>query len=289
MKGIEMSRSLKIFVVFMNLIFGGFWIAGYAREGPLTFENILTVFMGMLFVNVVAVPLMIHSDNSRRAFYGPSKPKPPKKLPPTQGKTILEAEHHNLIEVRLEEIPNLHELTRINLGLNQLKTIDLSPLAGSTNLKELVLYMNHLESIDLSPLASCPNFEYLDLTDNKIESIDLTPFSSCLKLTGLNIGMNRTSQLDLSPISECRELEVLNVDSMNLREIDLSPLRGFTKLWFLKLDDNEFTSLDITPLFECESLTEFPIDNVELTTTISREIEDWPKGVRKHRKKFRKS
>ena len=170
-----MSRSLKIYVVFMNLIYGGFCISGYARSGLLTLENVLTILVGLFMINVVAVPVMIHLDNSRRAFYGPSKQKTPKNLPTTQNKSVLEAEHHSLVEVSLKEIHNLHELTRINLGLNQLKSIDLSPLAGSTNLKELVLYMNKIESIDLSPLASCPNLEYLDLTDNKLESIDLTP------------------------------------------------------------------------------------------------------------------
>ncbi|MFW9788109.1 MAG: leucine-rich repeat domain-containing protein [Candidatus Thorarchaeota archaeon] len=219
----------------------------------------------------------------------PAKPKPPKTLVIDSNQTVLEAESFRLTEFHLDEIENIHRFTRINLGLNNLRRIDLTPLAGSDNLKELVLYMNHLETIDLTPLASCPNLEYLDLTSNDLETIDLTPLSSCLKLTGLNIGQNGTSHLNLSPISECKDLEVLNIDDMNLREIDLSPLRGFAKLWFLKLDDNDLVSLDITPLFECKSLTEFTLDRIELTTTMSRPIEEWPKGVRTHKKKFRKS
>lgn len=200
----------------------------------------------------------------------------------------LDLESSRIHEFSFEDVQNLDELQRISLGSNELRKIDLTPLAGNTNLKELILYMNHLESIDLSPLASCPNLEYLDLTCNDLETIDLAPLSSCLKLSGLNIGANKTSELDLSPISECKEMEVLNIDGMNLREIDLSPLRGFTKLWFLKLDENEFTSLDITPLFECTSLTNLQIDNIELTTTIILPIEDWPEGVRKHKKRFRR-
>ncbi len=207
----------------------------------------------------------------------------------TPGSKILDLESSRLHEFSFKDVQNLDRIQRISLGINELNTIDLSPLAGNTNLKELILYMNELESIDLTPLASCPNLEYLDLTANKLESIDLTPLSSCLKLTGLNIGVNRISQLDLSPISECKDMEVLNIDGMNLREIDLSPLRGFTKLWFLKLDDNEFTSLDITPLFDCVSLTDFQIDNIQLTTTLCRDIEEWPKGVRKHKRKFREN
>lgn len=212
-----------------------------------------------------------------------------KELTATRGRTVLEAEHQRLTEFHLEDIPNLHKLTRINLGLNELKTIDLSPLAGSAKLKELILYMNHLETINLTPLASCPNLEYLDLTDNDLESIDLTPLASCTKLEALNIGINKTSEIDLSPLSECRDLKILTIDGMGLREVELSPLKNCTKLEFLKLDDNELISLDVTPLFECKSLTDFPIDKIEFTTTLSQPIEDWPEGVRKHRKRFRKS
>ncbi len=210
----------------------------------------------------------------------------PKKIPATGGKTVLEAEHFNLIEVHLEEIHNLHKLTRINLGLNQLTTIDLSPLAGSTRIKELILYMNHLETIDLSPLASCPNLEYLDLTDNDLESLDLTPLASCIKLDALNIGINKTLEIDLSPLSECTDLKILTIDGMGLREVELSPLKNCIKLECLKLDDNELISLDVTPLFECKSLTDFPIDKIELTTTLSQAIEDWPEGVRKQKRRI---
>ena len=47
-------------------------------------------------------------------------------------------------------------------------------------------------------------------------------------------------------------------------------------------------SVDITPLFECKSLTKFEVDRIELTTTVDFPIEDWPEGIRKHRKKIRK-
>ena len=248
---------------------------------PVTFSERLVGTVVAFGIGLAGVPFAIlyleyeFSDRKRKQV--------------TPGSTILELESSRLHAFSFNDVQNLDRIQRINLGLNELKTIDLSPLAGSTSLKELILYMNQLEIIDLTPLASCPNLEYLDLTCNDLETIDLTPLSSCLKLTGLNIGQNRTSHIDLSPISGCKDLEVLNIDCMDLREIDLSPLRGFTKLWFLKLEDNDLVSLDITPLFECISLTEFTLDRIELTTTMSRPIEDWPKGVRKHKKKFRKS
>jgi hypothetical protein len=74
---------------------------------------------------------------------------------------------------------------------------------------------------------------------------------------------------------------------MHLERLDLYPLKDCLRLEFLKVDDNEFESLDVTPLFDCKSLTNFPIDKIELTSTLKREIEEWPQGVRKHRKRFR--
>jgi hypothetical protein len=282
-------KGLVTYVLFCSFFCGVFATGLYARSENPTVATVLAVFFSwFLFVALCSTAIGICMMKITTDIWAQDVLNAPKKLVINPSQTVLEAEHHNLTEVNLEEIHNLLEFTRINLGLNQLKTIDLSPLTGSSVLKELILYMNYLESIDLSPLASCPNFEYLDLTDNNLETIDLTPLASCLKLNALNIGINRTSEIDLSPLAECKDLKILTIDGMNLREIDLSPLKNCTKLEFLKLDDNELISLDVTPLFDCKSLIDFPIDKIELTTTLSREVEDWPEGVRKHTKKFRK-
>ena len=199
----------------------------------------------------------------------------------------LDLESSRLSEFIFEDIPDLDQLQRISLGINELRTLDLTPLAGSTNLVELILYYNRLETIDLSPLASCPNLEYLDLAINNLETIDLTPLRSCIKLTAVNLGGNETSAIDLSPLSECRDLEILTIDGMKLREVDLSPLENCSKLKFLKLNDNEMSSVDITPLFECKQLIDFEIDRIDLITNLNREIEDWPEGVRKYKRFFK--
>lgn len=177
----------------------------------------------------------------------------------------LDLESAGLTEFSFEDTPNLSEIQRINLGINELKTIDLAPLAGSDNLRELILYCNRIEEIDLAPLASCVNLEYLDLTVNNLKTIDLKFLSSCTHLTALNLG------------------------GMKLKEVDLSPLKFCTELEILQLHDNELESLDITPLFECRDLVDFEIDGIELITSLDREIDQWPEGVRKHRKRFRKN
>jgi Leucine-rich repeat (LRR) protein len=216
-----------------------------------------------------------------------AKLEPPKELPATDNRTILEAEGFRLEEVQLDQVHNLHKLTRINIGVNELKSIDLTPLAGSHRLKELVLYFNRLEEIDLSPLAECPNLEYIDLAVNNLESIDLSPLTMCKKINAINLGGNPTGQINLEPLADLQDLKILTIDDMNLKEVDLSPLRNCTKLEFLKLNDNVIRSVDITPLFRCKSLVELEIDRIELATTLDLLIGNWPPGIQKHRKRIR--
>ena len=201
----------------------------------------------------------------------------------------LDLEAKGLTEYDFEDIQNIAKIQIISLGRNELKRLDLTPLTGSRKLTELILYYNRLEEIDLTPLAQCPNLEYLDLAINNLHRLDLTPLASCKKLNAINLGGNPTGQIDLTPLSTLSNLKILTIDDMKLQEVDLSPLENCKKLEFLKLDDNELISLDVTPLFECRSLIDFPIDRIELTTTLPQEIEDWPEGVRKNAKRFRKS
>lgn len=205
----------------------------------------------------------------------------------TKGLASLEMEGARLAEFDFNDISNLQNMQRINLGANNLKSIDLSPLSGNTHLVELILYFNNLEDIDLSPLSSCVNLEYLDLAANNIREIDLRPLSSCTKLNAINLGGNHTRVIDLEPLSSLPDLKILTIDNMYLTEVDLSPLKNCTKLEFLKVNDNQIKSIDITPLSECKSLTDFEVDRIDLVTTLELEINDWPEGIRKHRKRIR--
>ena len=102
------------------------------------------------------------------------------------------------------------------------------------------------------------------------------------------MGGNPTGQIDLTPLSTLPKLKILTIDDMRLKEVDLSPLENCKQLEFLKLNDNEMRSVDITPLFECKSLDKLEIDNIQLVTDLDFPIEDWPKGIQKHKRKIRK-
>ena len=286
MSQLNTPRGMVAFVLFFSILIGLFMTGLYVRNRILTETEILSQFVSWFVIGVlIAIPVTGFSYITRSSLY--RQPKPPKEIPSTIGKSLLEAEQFRLTKVCLEEIHNLHELTRINLSINEIKYIDLTPLARSRKLTELILHSNRLEEIDLSPLAECTNLEYLDLAANNLRNIDLRPIASCVKMTAINLGGNATGQIDLKPLELLKNLEILTIDDMKLTEVDLSPLENCSKLKFLKLNDNEMESLDITPLFDCKQLTEFEIDRIELTTTLDREIDDWQVGIQKHRRKIR--
>ncbi|MHA1769967.1 MAG: hypothetical protein ACTSYL_01710 [Candidatus Thorarchaeota archaeon] len=52
----------------------------------------------------------------------------------------------------------------LSLGQEGLVSIDLSPVAGLTNLTHVYLADNKLKEIDLTPLAQCPQLEMLDIS-----------------------------------------------------------------------------------------------------------------------------
>ena len=110
--------------------------------------------------------------------------------------------------------------------------IDLSPLAGLTNLITLDL-TDSFSLIDLSPLAGLTNLSTLNL-DSCTSLSDLSPLAGLTNLSSLNL-RNGFKLIDLSPITGLTNLSDLNLDSCT-SHIDLSPLAGLTKLSDLNLN-----------------------------------------------------
>ena len=177
-------------------------------------------------------------------------------------------------------------LETLDLTLNQLTVIDLSPLSSCTNLLQLTLANNKLTSIDLSPLSSCINLEELCLGDylsppwnpteyNRITSIDLSPLSSCTNLERLSFYANQISNIDISPLSPCTNLEELCLSYNWLANIDLSPLSFCTNLTGLYLDGNWLTSIDLSPLWELHTLIRFYLRDNDLDASSCAQVCDF--------------
>ncbi len=125
--------------------------------------------------------------------------------------------------------------TQLSLFANKLslrgnKIIDVTPLAGLTNLTELILWHNQIS--DLGPLARLTNLTKLNLYGNQIT--DLTPLAELKHLKDLTLPDNQIT--DLSPLAELTKLEELSLADNQIR--DLTPLAGLTNLKYLNLSAN---------------------------------------------------
>jgi len=191
--------------------------------------------------------------------------------------TYLETQSLGLYIIRnltgLEYATNLY-----HLGLFQHAVSDLSPLAGLTNLQELILHGN-TPIADLSPLAGLTRLGYVDLQQDGISNIsglagldrlpwltlsfnqisDLSPLAGLTGLLHLDLNWNLVS--DLRPLAGLRNLGSLDLRGNQIS--DLSPLGGLTNLRGLYLAENQIT--DISALVaNCEAGGIGAGDEVEL-------------------------
>ncbi|RKZ30679.1 hypothetical protein DRQ33_07685, partial [bacterium] len=179
---------------------------------------------------------------------------------------VLDLGDNNLTSIDLSPLSSCTNLLNLKLDNNNLTSIDLAPLASCTNLQRLYLYNNQLTSIDLAPISSCTNLQKLYLGGNDLTSIDLSPLSSCTNLQGLYLSCNNLTSIDLLPLSSCTNLKGFDLWDNNLTSIDLSPLTSCTYLQWFSLCANSLTNIDLSPLEACANLEGFSLSYNDLTS-----------------------
>ena len=141
-------------------------------------------------------------------------------------------------------------LSRLVLGLwsgqgNQVS--DLSPLAGLTNLRELILNNNPVS--DISPLRGLKNLTRLVFSRTQVS--DLSPIAGLINLRKLDFNVGNVS--DLSPIAGLINIEYLGFPNNNVS--DLSAIAGFVNLKTLYFWGNNVS--DISPIAGLFNLVTF--------------------------------
>lgn len=115
----------------------------------------------------------------------------------------------------IEEYSSMLEV--VHLSINQLTSIDLSPLSTCGKLEALAIPMNSLSSIDVSPLSGCENLYGLDFSWNNLTSIDLSPIVSCSNMYSFDLAGNvYLSNIDISIFENFENLYSINLTSIYL-------------------------------------------------------------------------
>jgi len=181
--------------------------------------------------------------------------------------TTLDLTHWALTSEEIEPLRymvNLEELVIANsiqvYGGRTIPSLDITPLAGLTNLTSLHLSGNNIRDIrpladmtrlvtlgldgneisDLAPLTRLTQLRYLSLLDNQVS--DLTPLAGLPNLVSIWATMNRIT--DIAPLANLTNLEMLSLSVNQVSSV--TPLAGLTNLRILALDFNQIS--DITPL-----------------------------------------
>ncbi|MHA1124309.1 MAG: leucine-rich repeat domain-containing protein [Candidatus Heimdallarchaeota archaeon] len=176
-------------------------------------------------------------------------------------------------------------IINLDLGVKQLSSVDLYPLADCIGLEFLNLSDNQLTIIDLTPLQNCKNLEHLDVSKNKLTYLVLEPLSNCKKLQWLVLDDNQIATIDLTPLRNNPELLELKIKGNQLMNINLTPLKNCKQLVELDLSENPIDSLDITPLVECKELEFLGVnESTKLLLSITNlpSVEELPEGLREH-------
>ena len=145
----------------------------------------------------------------------------------------------------LSPLAGLTNLERLDLSANKIS--DLRPLGGLTNLVYLDLSSINVKwdesdtsTLDLSPLAGLTSLDVLFLSHNSLSDIALLAELATLS----SLGVSGNQIVDISPLAAMTNMEYFTADQNDIE--DLGALSGLTSLRYVQLNVNEIT--DISPL-----------------------------------------
>ena len=156
----------------------------------------------------------------------------------------------------LTPLEKLTKLTSLDLGRTggRAGIVDISPLAGLKELRELRLGGNDLN--DIGPITNLRELRDLNLASNQIS--DIGPLAQLVNLTTL--GLNGNELGDIGPLATLTNLTLL---SLTLNQIgDIGALAQLRKLTLLQLGYNRIR--DVTPLAQMESLATLSLDHNQI-------------------------
>ncbi|KAF8767180.1 nyctalopin-like isoform X2 [Argiope bruennichi] len=160
---------------------------------------------------------------------------------------------------RIKFIDNLafvgvgRNLTRINLGANQLTAVPSRPLRNLSQLQRLQLHENHIEALlpEEFAIMGGESLDVLDLANNRVQTLPPRAFMSLQVLNSLDLERNLISTIHIHAFQGIEDsLEWLKLGVNRLEEIPSQSLRNLSRLRQLDLRGNNISKVredDFTP------------------------------------------
>ena len=174
---------------------------------------------------------------------------------------LTEAERQqDLLYLFNERFDNKYKLEELTINLNGKSLCDdgLKILCdiNFTKLRDVDLGYNNIKSINDLEFAVFPDLQVLDLSNNEISDINILPNIEFKKLQKLDLSHNKISDINIFEKVDFPLLEELYLSSNKIREIGVLGKINFTKLIKLFLSNNMIMEITILENFQATELEE---------------------------------
>ncbi|KAL5007915.1 hypothetical protein ScPMuIL_016721 [Solemya velum] len=135
---------------------------------------------------------------------------------------------------KISQLPNFSDCSQLkllNLGNNEITSLENSPFSGLGHLKDLTLQHNYITHIPRDAFTGLSKLQYLDMAFNKIRHIDDKGFVPISNLKDLNLGENYFSKLPTEGLQKLERLKTFHNKALH----NPPPANAFPKIQRLVL------------------------------------------------------
>ncbi|XP_037548960.1 uncharacterized protein LOC119425504 [Nematolebias whitei] len=174
----------------------------------------------------------------------------PEEIP--QNAVSIQLSHNLLEEINKEDFCGFLNLRILNLGSNQIVSVEDESFFSLVSLKTLSMSFNQLTKLTSGVFKGLSNLTVLNLNSNSIQFLHNSAFQFLISLQTLDLGCNLLQQIsDLQPILQLPQIQTLNLESNNFSSFETKDLLlNISNLKELQLPSDTLKVFSITtPVF----------------------------------------
>ncbi len=185
----------------------------------------------------------------------------------SNGLVTLKLKNQRLTDLEgLQLIKNINTVQYLDLGYNQLTTIQPGTFNGFDNLINLNLFDNQITTIHVNTFNGLTNLQDLNLGKNQITTLHAHTFNNLTNLQDLNLGTNRITTIQTNTFNSLTSLRKLGLYNNQITTLHANIFNSLTNLRKLGLYNNQITTLHANIFNSLTSLQTLNLGKNKLTT-----------------------
>ena len=155
---------------------------------------------------------------------------------------LLDLSNNNLTDLTgLQDIPNINQVTSLDLSLNQLQALPDNIFNGLQCLEWLLLNNNQLQTLPDNIFNGLQNLRMLELHYNQLQTLPANIFNGLQNLKQLYLDNNRLQTLPDNIFNGLQSLSILSLNNNQLQTLPDTIFSNLKRLPTLNLKGNPFT------------------------------------------------